>query len=155
MARPGRPERNRAARSFRQLRRFHHVINSDKVFGTHNYCLISNITTPSERIGLCTRIRRFLVRFIRPESFVHNPSLADFIITTVRQEKPDASSGRTPRLGKGNEPPHRESSLGLMEATTWVKRRHERRAGRNASEAIEPRDDSNPQADSVVLAGRQ
>src|SRR5467141_4808357 len=35
MARPGWPERNRAARSFRQLRRFHHVINSDKVFGTH------------------------------------------------------------------------------------------------------------------------
>jgi hypothetical protein len=24
------------ARSFRQLRRFHHVINSDKVFGTHS-----------------------------------------------------------------------------------------------------------------------
>ena len=36
MARPGRPEGNRAARSFRQLKRFHHVINSDKVFGTHN-----------------------------------------------------------------------------------------------------------------------
>src|SRR5882724_900488 len=35
MARPGWPERNKAARSFRQLRRFHHVINSDKVFGTH------------------------------------------------------------------------------------------------------------------------
>src|SRR3984957_19053904 len=35
MARPGRPERNRAARSFGQLRRFHHGINSDKVFGTH------------------------------------------------------------------------------------------------------------------------
>src|SRR5258708_34269888 len=35
MARPGRPEQNRAARSFRQLRRFHHGINSDKVFGTH------------------------------------------------------------------------------------------------------------------------
>ena len=35
MARPGWPERNRAARSFRQLRRFDHVINSDKVFGTH------------------------------------------------------------------------------------------------------------------------
>jgi hypothetical protein len=34
MASPGRPERNRTARSFRQLRRFHHVINSDKVFGT-------------------------------------------------------------------------------------------------------------------------
>ncbi len=36
MARPGRPERNRTARSFRQLRRFHHVSNSDEVFGTHN-----------------------------------------------------------------------------------------------------------------------
>src|SRR5260370_662448 len=36
MARPGRRERNRAARSFHQLRRFHHVINSDKVFGTHS-----------------------------------------------------------------------------------------------------------------------
>src|SRR5450631_1375916 len=36
MARPGRPERNRAARSFRQLRRFHHAINSNKVFGTHS-----------------------------------------------------------------------------------------------------------------------
>src|ERR1700733_15194274 len=39
MARPGRPERNRTARSFRQLRRFHHVINSDKVFGTHSNVL--------------------------------------------------------------------------------------------------------------------
>src|ERR1700730_4930459 len=36
MARPGRRERNRTARSFPQLRRFHHVINSDKGFGTHN-----------------------------------------------------------------------------------------------------------------------
>jgi hypothetical protein len=36
VARSGRPERNRAARSFRQLRRFHYVINSDEVFGTHN-----------------------------------------------------------------------------------------------------------------------
>jgi hypothetical protein len=37
MARPGRPERNRAARSFRQLKRFQNVINSDKVFGTHSH----------------------------------------------------------------------------------------------------------------------
>jgi feruloyl esterase len=36
MARPGRPERNKAARSFRQLRRFLHAINSNKVFGTHS-----------------------------------------------------------------------------------------------------------------------
>jgi hypothetical protein len=35
MARPGQPERNRVARSFGQLRRFHHGTNSDKVLGTH------------------------------------------------------------------------------------------------------------------------
>src|SRR5258708_5495324 len=35
MAKPRRPERNGAARSFGQLRRFHHGINSDNVFGTH------------------------------------------------------------------------------------------------------------------------
>src|ERR1700731_4692382 len=46
MARPGRPERNRRARSFRQLRRFHHVINSDKVFGTHTDVILAN-TTPA------------------------------------------------------------------------------------------------------------
>src|SRR5450759_2586523 len=39
-------------------------------------------TTPSERIGLCTRMRRFLDRFIRPESFVHTRSSAGFTITT-------------------------------------------------------------------------
>jgi hypothetical protein len=32
------------------------------------------IKTPSERIGLCTRMRRFPVRFIRPEPFVHTRS---------------------------------------------------------------------------------
>src|SRR5438067_1540724 len=56
MARPGRPERNRAARSFCQLRRFHHVINSDKVFGTHSHSPIigkelSKFTT-AKKIGL-------------------------------------------------------------------------------------------------------
>jgi hypothetical protein len=35
MARPRRPGRNKVVRSFRQLRRFHHVINTDMVFGTH------------------------------------------------------------------------------------------------------------------------
>src|ERR1700682_2945038 len=44
MARPGRPERNRAARSFRQLRRFHHVINSDKVFGTHRGIFVGRLS---------------------------------------------------------------------------------------------------------------
>jgi hypothetical protein len=32
------------------------------------------ISTPSERIGLCTRMRRFPVRFIRPGPFVHTRS---------------------------------------------------------------------------------
>src|SRR6202166_2911282 len=36
----------------------------------------------SERIGLCIRMRRFPVRFIRPESFVHTRSSAGFTITT-------------------------------------------------------------------------
>jgi hypothetical protein len=35
-----------------------------------------------------------------------------------------------------------------MEVTKWVKRRYERRAGRNASEAIEPRE-TKSQADRV------
>jgi WD40 repeat protein len=39
-------------------------------------------TTPSERIGRCTRTRRFLVRFNRPESFVHTRSSAGFTIIT-------------------------------------------------------------------------
>jgi hypothetical protein len=48
MARPGRPERNKATRSFRQLRRFHHVINSDKVFGTHNCAFLAERTEEGE-----------------------------------------------------------------------------------------------------------
>src|SRR5713226_6655597 len=39
-------------------------------------------TTPSERIGRCTRMRRFFVRFNRPESFVHTLSSAGFTIIT-------------------------------------------------------------------------
>jgi hypothetical protein len=37
MARPKSPERNVVARSFRQFRRFLHLINADKVFGTHRW----------------------------------------------------------------------------------------------------------------------
>src|SRR5882757_9968181 len=35
MARPAWPERSRSARSSRQLSRFYHSINPDRVFGTH------------------------------------------------------------------------------------------------------------------------
>src|SRR5262245_50841673 len=44
-------------------------------------------------------------------------------VSLVRQAKPGASSGCNSRPGKGNEPPHLESSLGRMEVTTWAKRR--------------------------------
>jgi hypothetical protein len=50
MAKPGRPERNRTARSFRQLRRFHHVNNSDKVFGTHTW-FAALIRLETEKLG--------------------------------------------------------------------------------------------------------
>jgi hypothetical protein len=39
-------------------------------------------TIPSERIGHCTRMRRFFVRFNRSESFVHTRSSAGFTIIT-------------------------------------------------------------------------
>src|SRR5713226_10011073 len=54
-------------------------------------------TTPSERIGRCTRMRRFLVRSNGPESFVHTRYSADFTIITsgfefsVHTTKPNCS----------------------------------------------------------------
>src|SRR6266436_1632270 len=41
MVRQGRPGRNGVARSFRQLKRFRHFSNSDRVFGTHRRRKIS------------------------------------------------------------------------------------------------------------------
>src|SRR6516164_8610945 len=64
-------------------------------------------------------------------------------------------AGEIPAPERGHEPPHRKSSLGSTEVTTWTKRRQERRAGRNISEAGQPREDRKPQADRVVVAGRQ
>src|SRR6266404_4665060 len=58
MARPGRPERNRTARSFRQLRRFHHVINSDKVFGTHNQPTDAEAAIQRQMAGYWARMAR-------------------------------------------------------------------------------------------------
>src|SRR6267142_2207136 len=59
MAKPGRPERNRAARSFRQLRRFYHVINSDKVFGTHT---ARKLPSGQDRHNALQEIERFRAR---------------------------------------------------------------------------------------------
>src|SRR6266481_4327484 len=44
MARPGWPERNKAARSLGQFKRFRHVINSDEVFGTHREVGLAGVT---------------------------------------------------------------------------------------------------------------
>jgi hypothetical protein len=41
MAKSKWPNRNVAARTFRQLRRFLHNINADKVFGTHKLKLLA------------------------------------------------------------------------------------------------------------------
>src|SRR5260370_7286608 len=48
MARPARPERSRSAQSSRQLSRFYHSINLDRVFGTHTY-LFDPTSPPAPR----------------------------------------------------------------------------------------------------------
>src|ERR1700732_2004467 len=63
MARPGRPERNRAAQSFRQLRRFHHVINSNKVFGTHRPSTIERLPIYALRPPYIWGIEKRFCRF--------------------------------------------------------------------------------------------
>src|SRR5260370_34455068 len=61
MARVGRPERNRAARSFGQLRRFHHVINSDRVFGTHRRIDWADLTGESWILAATDSIARTIL----------------------------------------------------------------------------------------------
>src|SRR5258705_13459380 len=56
MARPGRPERNRPARSFRQITRFHHVINSDK-FSVHTRACPGRM--PSCKFGVACNDKEF------------------------------------------------------------------------------------------------
>src|SRR5713226_2642495 len=56
-------------------------------------------TTPSERIGRCTRMRRFFVRFNRSESFVHTQSSAGFTIITSGFEF-SVHTGTTPPCAK-------------------------------------------------------
>jgi hypothetical protein len=56
MTRQGRPERNRTAGSFRQLRRFHHASNSDKVFGTHKGSELEVIQDVKLLRGIFTRL---------------------------------------------------------------------------------------------------
>src|SRR5437899_8236111 len=54
MARPPRPERSGSARSSRQLSRFYHSINPDRVFGTHTPAEhpVSRIARPDVLLSL-------------------------------------------------------------------------------------------------------
>src|SRR5260370_15627328 len=89
MARPGWPERNKAARSFRQLRRFHHVINSDKVFGTHSHS--PNTTTWSRHSRRIEPISRSAYPFCHGERG-----------DVGRSRMPIDRSRRMPSEGKGH-----------------------------------------------------
>src|SRR4029077_12227375 len=50
MVRPRPPRRTTGARSFRQLRRFHHVSNPDKVLGTHRALVRFNVRSGSDTV---------------------------------------------------------------------------------------------------------
>src|ERR1700737_1315901 len=58
-------------------------------------------TTPSERIGRCTTMRRFFVRFNRLESFVHRSS-AGFTIITAEFSVHTGSPTRFGEEGRGD-----------------------------------------------------
>src|ERR1700681_5041826 len=65
--------------------------------------------TPSERIGRCTRMRRFFVRFNKSESFVHTRSSVGFTIITSGFEFSvhTALSSLVPDRGRsGSRPSH-------------------------------------------------
>jgi predicted nuclease of restriction endonuclease-like (RecB) superfamily len=108
MARPVPPERNRRARSFRQLRRFHHGINSDKVFGTH-----STISKPIlyGRIGKATT--NFLAtmgpdRAAQATDYFKDPYVLDFVTLSEEAKERDLEKALVERvsnllreLGKG------------------------------------------------------
>jgi RNA-directed DNA polymerase len=78
MARPGRPARKRAARSSRQLRRFHHLINSDEVFGIHNGGKVRVLSIPAIRDRVVQGALKLILEPIfeagfQPGSFGYRP----------------------------------------------------------------------------------
>src|SRR5260370_41952034 len=85
MARLGRPERNRAARSFRQLRRFHRAINSDKVFGTHTAPL-ARLTCRSMKSSISNRPVRSMPAIGNLWNF---SVVGPFIAGSVQNDKAD------------------------------------------------------------------
>ena len=59
---PARSQRNRAARSFRQLRRFHHIINPGKVFGTHRLFYGETLPNTAHDIKAARDVAALIVR---------------------------------------------------------------------------------------------
>src|SRR5450756_345723 len=68
MARPARPERSRSARSSRQLSRFYHPINLDRVFGTHRGTKSKPIPGPHLVYGFLTTAPNAIVEPIHPKA---------------------------------------------------------------------------------------
>jgi hypothetical protein len=82
MARPGRPERNRANRSFGQLRRFHHGINSNKVFGTHTAQVAEALASDKAQ---ALQLREKLAKFVEL-GLVLDDCFADFKSAAVEMK---------------------------------------------------------------------
>src|SRR3984893_16141725 len=108
MARPERPERNRTARSFRQLGRFHHVINSDKVFGTHTEQRFYELT----KVGFTAAVRAGPGQVSQIRSFDPNAEETVFFPRLVGGEPPShvristISAGRALALESRKGPLH-------------------------------------------------
>src|SRR5665647_787615 len=75
-------------------------------------------------------MRRFLVRFIRPETFVHTRSSAGFTITTVRQESLMLPAGEIPAPERGTSRPTGNRAL-----VSW-RQRHELSVGTSDERAV-------------------
>src|SRR5712671_1975067 len=82
MARPARPERSRSAQSSRQLSRFYHSINLDRVFGTHKHSSggknrLGNISKQGDRYlrGLFVAGALAVIRYAKIHGTKHRPWL--------------------------------------------------------------------------------
>src|SRR5713101_4865847 len=166
MARPGWPERNKAARSFRQLRRFLHVINSDKVFGTHKRATLSSICFWRRWILPCVKLlsRLFTALNLLPSTatlaFASRPILrhnstnrAQTFLMAGAVVFAEIGDGFVIRYEPSRQPHHFQIAAGLtlqpparldsVEIAVDVELEHRRRmirgpAGRCRIDAIEP-----------------
>src|ERR1700730_3241528 len=117
MARPKSPERNVVGRSFRQLRRFLHLINPDKIFGTQHRTVhhsaaiaesaIATSTKVSEKVGARPRsakadgLRAFTVAPVRlrlrqyPIGATTTPGMTSLLTFAIASKLPRSLKIRT------------------------------------------------------------